>query len=185
MKVTGEATRTISSTAVADNPSGSACHRARWSGFCDSRWAPRVMALRVVSLPATANRMKKGATSLGASRSSPRSVWTRAEVRSSVGFLRRSSAISFIRPVRVMPAPSMAPTTSSLPVASGSPEPRITLVASSTVWNSLRGMPIMSQMISRGNGCEMAWTRSTSPCSHMPSMTSVQIVSTESSTPWS
>ena len=58
-------------------------------------------------------------------------------------------------------------------------------MASSTVRNSLRGMPIMSQMTSNGNGWEMACTRSTSPCSHMSSMTSAQMVSTESSTPWS
>ena len=32
----------------------------------------------------------------------------------------------------------------------------MTLVASSTVLNSLRGMPIMSQMTSSGNGSEMA-----------------------------
>ena len=61
----------------------------------------------------------------------------------------------------------------------------MTLVASSTVWNSLRGMPIMSQITSSGNGCEIASTRSTSPFSHMPSMTSAQITSTESRTPWS
>ena len=68
---------------------------------------------------------------------------------------------------------------------SGSPAPRITLVASSTVSNSLRGMPIMSQITSSGNGCDSTSTRSTSPCSQKPSITSVQIVSTESSTPWS
>jgi len=56
-------------------------------------------------------------------------------------------------------------------------------VASSTVLNSLRGMPIMSQMMSSGNGCDTTSTRSTSPSSHMSSSTSVQIVSTESSTP--
>jgi hypothetical protein len=38
---------------------------------------------------------------------------------------------------------------------SGSPAPRITLVASSTVLNSLRGMPITSQITSGGNGCEI------------------------------
>ena len=61
----------------------------------------------------------------------------------------------------------------------------MTLVACSTVSNSLRGMPIMSQMTSSGNGWEMASTRSTSPCSHTASMTSVQMDSTESSTPCS
>ena len=43
-------------------------------------------------------------------------------------------------------------------------------------------MPIMSQITSSGNGAEMVSTRSTSPCSQMPSMTSSQIVATESST---
>ena len=64
---------------------------------------------------------------------------------------------------------------------SGSPAPRMTLVARSTVLNSLRGMPIMSQITSSGNGCEIVSTRSTSPFSHMPSMTSLQVRSTESS----
>ena len=81
-----------------------------------------------------------------------------------------------------MPASNIAIIGSRPPSMSGSPAPRMTFVASSTVRNSLRGMPIMSQMTSSGNGCESAWTRSTSPCSHMSSITSLQIVSTESST---
>ena len=40
----------------------------------------------------------------------------------------------------------------------------------------------MSQITSSGNGAEMACTRSTSPCSHMSSITSAQMRSTESST---
>ena len=43
----------------------------------------------------------------------------------------------------------------------------------------------MSQMTSSGNGCDSTSTRSTSPFSQNPSITSVQIVSTESSTPGS
>ena len=82
-----------------------------------------------------------------------------------------------------MPASNIAGSGSRPPSMSGSPAPRITFVASSTVLNSLRGMPIMSQMISSGNGCDTVSTRSTSPFSHMSSITSVQIVSTESSTP--
>ena len=66
-----------------------------------------------------------------------------------------------------MPASNIAVIGSRPPSMSGSPAPRMTLVASSTVPNSLRGMPIMSQMTSSGNGCESASTRSTSPCSHM------------------
>ena len=61
----------------------------------------------------------------------------------------------------------------------------MTLVALSTVSNSLRGMPIMSQMTSSGNGWDRTSTRSTSPFSQKPSITSVQMVSTESRTPWS
>ncbi len=58
-------------------------------------------------------------------------------------------------------------------------------MALSTVSNSLRGMPIMSQMTRSGNGWDSTWTRSTSPFSQKPSITSVQMVSTESSTPCS
>ena len=89
-------------------------------------------------------------------------------------------------PASSMPAPMSAPRgswASLVPIMSGSPAPRITLVALRTVPNSLRGMPIMSQMISSGNGWDTAFTRSTSPASHMPSMTSVQIRSTDSRTP--
>ena len=85
MNVTGDATRTISSTAVGVTPSRSSCQIRRWSGFCDSRFIPWLIAVRVVSLPATARRMKNGAISCGASMSSPTSLWTSADVRSSVG----------------------------------------------------------------------------------------------------
>ena len=70
----------------------------------------------------------------------------------------------------------------SSPTNSGSPPPRMTLVASSTVLNSDRGMPIMSQITSSGNGDDMTSTRSTSPRSQKSSMTSVQMLATESST---
>ncbi len=50
---------------------------------------PWLMAVRVVSLPATARRMKNGATSSGASISPSTSACTSLLVRSSVGFLRR------------------------------------------------------------------------------------------------
>ncbi len=54
-----------------------------------------------------------------------------------------------------MPASNMAVMGSLPAIMSGSPPPRMMLVASSTVWNSLRGMPIMSQMMSSGNGCDI------------------------------
>ena len=84
-----------------------------------------------------------------------------------------------------MPASKMAVMGSFPPRNSGSPPPRMTLVASSTVWKSLRGMPIMSQITRSGNGWDRTSTRSASPCSQNPSITSAQMVSTESSTPWS
>ena len=40
-------------------PSKSAAHSARWSGCSVSSFRPQLMALRVVSLPATTSRMKK------------------------------------------------------------------------------------------------------------------------------
>ena len=56
-----------------------------------------------------------------------------------------------------MPASNIARSSASRPPSmSGSPAPRMTFVASSTVPNSLRGMPIMSQMTSSGNGCDSA-----------------------------
>ena len=141
-----------------------------------------LMAVRVVSLPATARRMKNGAISWGASMSSPRVLLTSAEVRSLRGCWRRSSASSFMMVTSWTPAPIRASPMSRPCSISGSPAPRMTLVASSTVSNSLRGMPIMSQMMRSGNGREIASTRSTSPFSHISSITSVQTVSTESST---
>ena len=69
MKITGEAQRTISSTAVGVTPSRSASQTARCSGCSVSRCRPQLMALRVVSLPATTSRMKKLASSSGVSRS--------------------------------------------------------------------------------------------------------------------
>jgi hypothetical protein len=90
----GEPQRTISSTPVGAIPAGSACHRARWSGCSAKASRPLLMALRVVSFPAMTKRMKKDATSAGESDSPSMLLWTRAEVTSSVGSLRRASASS-------------------------------------------------------------------------------------------
>ena len=68
IQITGEPQRTISSTPVAAMPVGSACHRARWSGCSVRASSPWLMALRVVSLPATTSRMKKDATSVSRER---------------------------------------------------------------------------------------------------------------------
>ena len=141
------------------------------------------MALRVVSLPATASSTKNEVISSGVSMSSSRLWCTSFDVRSFVGFWRRSSISSPISAANAMPASSSLAITSPSPTYSGSPPPRMTLVASRTVLNSLRGIPIMSQMISSGYGCDSTSTRSASPCSQNPSITSVQMDCTESSTP--
>ncbi len=83
------------------------------------------MALRVVSLPATASRMKNDAISADVSRSPSTSAATSAVVRSSRGLARRSSASA------VAYAPMSMATfmnSSKSVVRSGSPKPRITLV---------------------------------------------------------
>ena len=56
--ITGVAQRTISSTAVRVWASKSPYQRSRWSGCSVSAFMPWLMALRVVSLPATTSRMK-------------------------------------------------------------------------------------------------------------------------------
>ncbi len=142
---------------------------------------PWLSAVRVVSLPATASRMKNEPSSWGVSTSSSTSALRSAVVRSSPGFDRLNSASSFISCTRVMPAPMIAGIGSS-PTNSASPPPRILFVASSTVRYSLRGMPIMSQMIRSGNGCAMSATKSVSPFSHMASITSSAMTATSSIT---
>ena len=67
MKMTGEAQRTISSTAVGATASKSAAQMARWSGCSVKAHRPWLMALRVVSLPATTSRMKNEASSASVS----------------------------------------------------------------------------------------------------------------------
>ena len=57
---TGVAQRMISSTAVSGR---SRLNSSHWSGFSKNAFMPCVMALRVVSLPATASRMTKNANS--------------------------------------------------------------------------------------------------------------------------
>ena len=89
-------------------PSGSSCQIRRCSGLSPRIDIPIEVAVLVVSFPATARRMKNGPSSSGASRWPSTSAWTSAEVRSSVGFFRRSSASSFISPTSVAPAPSRA-----------------------------------------------------------------------------
>ena len=63
IQITGEPQRTTSSTPVAAIPVGSARHSARWSGCSVMASSPWLIALRVVSFPATTSRMKKDANS--------------------------------------------------------------------------------------------------------------------------
>ena len=86
------------------------------------------MALRVVSFPAITKRMKKDATSAGESDSPSMLLWTRAEVTSSVGSLRRASASSDMSEVSACEA-SISATRGSASAGrySGSPEPAIAL----------------------------------------------------------
>ena len=58
---------------------------------------PWLIAFRVVSLPATTSSTKNEASSASVSTSSSSVAWISAVVMSSVGFLRRSAAISPIR----------------------------------------------------------------------------------------
>ncbi len=56
--ITGVPQRTISSTAVFEWASKSPYSRSRWSGKSVNAFRPWLIALRVVSLPATTSRMK-------------------------------------------------------------------------------------------------------------------------------
>ena len=134
IQITGEAQRTISSMALGASPAGSACHSARWSGCWVSANRPWLMALRVVSLPATTSRMKKDATSASVSCSPSTFVLTRAEVTSSVGCSRRTWARSSISMLSCCAA-VMKATMGSPPSGtySGSPFDRITFEALNTV----------------------------------------------------
>ena len=86
------------------------------------RLKPWLMALRVVSLPATVSRTKKEPSSASVRRSPSTSALASAEVRSSVGSRRRSPAISMTNWDSSLPAVRMAVTTSpSRPTYSGSP----------------------------------------------------------------
>ena len=88
---TGVAHRTISSTAVAMCRSGSAANLAHWSGKSKKAIIPRVIELRVVSLPAT-DRIKKNMSNSFSLRASPStSAVSRVVTMSSAGRPRRSA----------------------------------------------------------------------------------------------
>ena len=163
IQVIGLVQRTISSTAVLSSP-GSAAQRSRWSGCSESASTPWEIALRVVSLPATRSRMKKLAISWSVSRSPSTSALTSAVVRSSAGWLRRSTAIRVISPDNSSPAVRNAATAcSSLSMSSGSPPDRITLDSCSTIVRSSSGTPMRSQMTRSGMGAARSATTSIVP----------------------
>ena len=92
------------------------------------------MALRVVSLPATTRRMKKDATSDAVRASPSMLVVMRAEVTSSVGLTRRSSASSDMRSVSCCARlHERHQRVGARGTYSGSPWLRITLDAAKTV----------------------------------------------------
>ncbi|SLH68570.1 Uncharacterised protein [Mycobacteroides abscessus subsp. abscessus] len=86
---TGVAQRTISSGAVRGR---SALYSSHCSGKSTKAFMPCVVALRVVSLPATASRMTNQANSSDPSDSPSMSAVTSWLTMSSAGHLRRSSA---------------------------------------------------------------------------------------------
>ena len=164
--ITGLAQRTISSIAVGAMRSKSAAHLRRSSGWSLSAFMPWLIALRVVSLPATTSSTKKDASSAWVSASPSISAERSWLVRSSVGLFSRSAASSFMIPVSSWPAWSAAAIGLSPGATySGSPRPSTTFVFSKTkaVW--LSGMPMRSQTISSGSGAAISVTKSHSPFS--------------------
>ena len=89
MYITGEAIRTISSTAPEIRASKSASSRARCSGWSVSSTSACEMAVRVVSFPATTSRMKNDANSALVSCSPSMLAVTSAVIRSSAGLSSR------------------------------------------------------------------------------------------------
>jgi len=158
--ITGVAQRTISSTAVGAMRSKSAIHRARSAGKSVSALMPWLIALRVVSLPATTRRMKNDPSSWLVSRSPSTSAWMRAVVMSSRGRVRRASA-SACPYWKSSTAAAMS--SSRLLAYSGSPTPRMMFVSSKMRRWSISGMPIMSQMMRRGSAAATSSTKSHAP----------------------
>ena len=125
-----------------------------------SCFIPQLIALRVVSLPATARRMKNDPNSDGVSRWPSTSACINVDTMSSRGWSRRSWPSSWAYVYMPIAAASRA---SNEPPKSGSPAPRMTLVQSNTACSSAAGTPSMSQMICSGSGAANACTKSHSP----------------------
>ena len=92
--ITGDAHRRISSTALS-RMSGLSMRSCFWSGCSSSASIPWLMALRVVSLPATDSSMKKTLKSMSVSRSPSTSACRRALAMSSPGCWRLWAASSW------------------------------------------------------------------------------------------
>ena len=126
-------------------------HSSRWSGKSVSAFIPWLIALRVVSLPATTSRMKNDPNSCGVSCSPSTSASIMIDVMSSRGVARRSSPSAWAYCEHARARWPSGPR--SVPPNSGSPAPRIDVrPARRSCAVSSAGMPIMSQMISSGSG---------------------------------
>jgi hypothetical protein len=147
---------------------------------------PWLIAVRVVSLPATASRMKKDAISSSVSRSPSSSVLTSADVRSSLGCLTRCWAMS--RRTAASDAPASRKTPIGFSVSggrnSGSPPDRMTFDFSKISWCWLSGIPIRLQITISGIGAAISLTKSALPLSITRSRTSTVIFSTSSMNAW-
>ena len=121
---------------------------------------PWLIALRVVSLPATTRRMKNDANSALVSRSPSTSACMSTLVMSSRGDAVRSSPSAWAYCESSIAADI---STSMVVPYSGSPMPRMTFESSNMRRLSASGMPIMSQMIFSGSVAAISCTKSQAP----------------------
>ena len=126
--MTGVAQRMISSTALGATPSRSSSQRRRWSGKSVSAFMPWLMALRVVSLPATTRSTKKEPNSSGVRLCPSTSAWEMVVVMSSRGWRSRSARRSWAYCAQLLGGGDQAAVIS--PPYSGSLAPSTTLVLS-------------------------------------------------------
>jgi hypothetical protein len=139
--VTGVAQRMTSSTIVSGR---SRTQRSHWSGLSKNAFMPWVVALRVVSLPATARAITKKPNSSSVSPRPSLSAWTSLVTMSSRGFAFRSAA----RPMAYI-STSVDAACGSTP-DSGSSDV-IWLVHTKSFCRSSGGTPSMSAMVSSGS----------------------------------
>ena len=121
---------------------------------------PWEIALRVVSLPATDSSRKKRLKSMSDSDSPSTSALSSAEMMSSAGVVRRSSASCWA----YMNISTWAwKISSSLTWYSGSSDPIIRLLHSKSLWRSSLGTPMSSAITSSGSSAATSTTKSPSP----------------------